>query len=102
MMNENLTLLLSDRPAWYLIGLRHNVIVAIDGGHDDVSGVQTARVLHDRLFGDRYAGVTWRAIFVQPVPDGAVSINDEAATICRDLLNARRADGDDPAGVVAR
>jgi hypothetical protein len=96
MRNGNLKILENANDEWFLLGLKDNFIVCIDGGHSDISGVSKALKLHKAIFGERrYEGVVWKAALLRDVPAIDVPINDEAATICRDMVEQyRRSRGD--------
>ena len=58
-----------------------------DGPHSTPEGVAKAAKLHRAIFSDNGP---WRMVEVLPVPKIDPPINEEAAGICRDLVNGGR------------
>ena len=57
----------------------------VDGTHDTPAGVVEAARLHERIF--RKEATEWVLVQVTALPDLDVTIDEESADICRDLVD---------------
>lgn len=81
-------------PAWifdpaltgfyYLLRIRPDGTVDVDGGHDDAQDIIDARELHERIGAIRVEGARYLMLRVDAVPDGTPVVNREAIQTLND------------------
>ena len=79
------------QDGYWAVAFKNGSFETLDGGHDDIGGVQKAIKLHIGIFGPQ--GYNWEMATVKdervefsPVPE----VNEEAVNICNQLIRGFR------------